>query len=95
MIPVAAAAALALSSQTLAAPKELKLSNWTPPKAPVNAFVMVPWIKTVNAESGGAINIKWYPGERVGERFRHDASGGTFAEEDAPDWAREWISLLE
>jgi len=31
---------------------------------------------------------------RIGERMEHNASGGSFAEEDAVDWAKEWNTLL-
>lgn len=31
---------------------------------------------------------------RIGERMEHNASGGSFAEEDAVDWAKGWKTLL-
>lgn len=32
--------------------------------------------------------------KRIGERMEHNASGGSFAEEDAVDWAKAWKDLL-
>ncbi len=32
--------------------------------------------------------------ERIGERYRHDASGGTLPEEVALDWARAWVEKV-
>jgi MioC protein len=32
--------------------------------------------------------------ERIGERMEHNASGGSFAEEDGAAWARGWLAHL-
>ena len=32
--------------------------------------------------------------ERIGERYTHDASGGTLPEEVALDWARAWVEKV-
>ena len=31
--------------------------------------------------------------ERIGERYQHDASSGTLAEEVALEWVQDWASL--
>jgi len=33
-------------------------------------------------------------GERIGERYTHDASSGTLPEEIALDWAQDWIAKV-
>ncbi len=34
-------------------------------------------------------------GRRIGERFAHNASGGSFPEEDAVEWVQDWIAKVE
>ncbi|MCP4295823.1 MAG: TRAP transporter substrate-binding protein, partial [Proteobacteria bacterium] len=45
-----------LSSSAMA--KDLRLSSWLPPKHPIVANMIVPWIKNVNTITEGRVNIK-------------------------------------
>ncbi|MCP5366961.1 MAG: TRAP transporter substrate-binding protein [Hyphomicrobiales bacterium] len=50
--------AIGLASGAPARAADLTLSSWLPPKHPIVADMIVPWIKEVEAASGGSIKIK-------------------------------------
>ena len=71
LAPVAAGAfvftatALVIPIETSAA--DLKLAHFTSPKHPMDRFFMRPWTKKVLKMSGGSLNIKIYPGGKLGK----------------------------
>ena len=63
---LASAFALMLSVPALAQEVVLKLHQMLPAQAPVPALVLDPWIKKVEAESGGRIKIEMYSSMQLG-----------------------------
>ena len=59
------AAALVTPIETAAA--DLKLAHFTSPKHPMDRLFMRPWTKKVQKMSGGSLNIKIFPGGKLGK----------------------------
>ncbi|MBT5047928.1 MAG: TRAP transporter substrate-binding protein [Rhodospirillaceae bacterium] len=59
------AAIWAVPSATLAA--DLKLAHFTSPKHPMDRLFMRPWTKRVQTMSAGSLNIKIFPGGKLGK----------------------------
>ncbi len=62
LIVATMATGLMLGASTVASAAEtLLLSSWLPPKHPVVASIIKPWIAAVEAESGGELKIRILP----------------------------------
>ena len=46
---------------------ELKLAHFTSPKHPMDSLFMRPWTEKIKKMSGGSLNIKIYPGGKLGK----------------------------
>ena len=69
---LAAAGAMMLSGMAFIAPAtavaaDLKLAHFTSPKHPMDRLFMRPWTKQVQDMSGGSLNIKIFPGGKLGK----------------------------
>lgn len=60
------AALLALSLPAAAAPLELKLATFGPPRSYFYVEVLIPWLEAVNKESNGTVEIKYFGGGVLG-----------------------------
>ncbi|MFZ2099682.1 MAG: TRAP transporter substrate-binding protein [Oricola sp.] len=71
-ILLATAAGMALMTGIAqAAEVELTLSHWVPAAHPLQPLGMEPWIKSINEDSGGRINITIYPSQQLGAAPDH------------------------
>jgi TRAP-type C4-dicarboxylate transport system substrate-binding protein len=63
--------ALGLVPAALAAEVEATLSHWVPKTHPLQVLGMEPWAEAIRKASGGRIEIKIFPAQRLGAAADH------------------------